>query len=124
MKRLLQKHLPHHWKLQLKLLQRYFDEQKNQYSYPKNYSPENISEHKLEIRQAIKKGEFYENKVHNLKIVGSKINNLVIQPNEVFSFWKLIGKPTQKNHFKEGRNLIKTHISSDVGGGICQLSSI
>ncbi|MFC3159386.1 VanW family protein [Chryseobacterium arachidis] len=124
MKRLLQKHLPHHWKLQLKLLQRYFDEQKTQYSYPKSYSSENIGEHKLELKQSIKKGEFYENKVHNLKIVGNKINNLVIQPNEVFSFWKLIGKPTQKNRFKEGRNLIKSKISSDFGGGICQFSSI
>jgi len=124
MKRLLKKYLPHHWKLQLKLLRRYFAEQKTQYSYPKNYSPENIGEYQFELKQVIKKGEFHENKVHNLRIVGSKINTLIIQPNEVFSFWKSVGKPNEKNGFKEGRNLIKTHISSDFGGGICQFSSI
>lgn len=124
MKQQLKKWLPHHWKLQLKLLQRYYDEQKNHSVYSKNYHSENIGEHQIELKQVIKKGEFHENKIHNLKIVGSKINNLIIQPNEVFSFWKLIGKPTQKNGFKEGRNLINNHISSDFGGGICQFSSI
>jgi vancomycin resistance protein VanW len=124
MKQQLRKWLPHHWKMQLKLLQRYFDEQKTQYSYPKNYSLEDIGEYKIELSQIIKKGEFHENKVHNLKIVGSKVNNLIIQPNEVFSFWKLIGKPSESNGFKEGRNLIKNNISSDFGGGICQFSSI
>jgi vancomycin resistance protein VanW len=124
MKQQLKNWLPYHWKLQLKLLQRYFNEQKNQYSYPKKYSSENIGDYKIELRQVIKKGDFYENKIHNLKIVGNKINNLIIQPNEVFSFWQLIGKPSEKKGFKEGRNLIKNNISSDFGGGICQFSSI
>jgi vancomycin resistance protein VanW len=110
--------------LQYKLLQRYFEKQKNQYVYSKNYSPEDIGEYKFQLNQVIRKGEFYENKVDNLKIVGDKINNLIIKPNEVLCFWQLIGKPNKKNNFKEGRNLIKTHISSDFGGGICQFSSI
>lgn len=124
MKQQLKKWLPHHWKMQLKLLQRYFDEQKAQYSYSKNYSLEDIGEYKIELSQIIRKGEFHENKVHNLWIVGNKINHLIIKPNEVFSFWKLIGKPSENNGFKEGRNLIKNNISSDFGGGICQFSSI
>lgn len=124
MKQQLRKWLPHHWKMQLKLLQRYFNEQKTQYLYSKNYSLEDIGEYKIELRQIIKKGEFHQNKVHNLQIVGNKINHLIIDPNEVFSFWKLIGKPSRKNNFKEGRNLIKNNISSDFGGGICQFSSI
>ncbi|WP_308006019.1 VanW family protein [uncultured Chryseobacterium sp.] len=124
MKQQIKKCIPHHWKLQLKLLQRYFGERKTKYVYSKDYSSENIGEYKIELRQVIKKGEFYENKLHNLKIVGEKINHLIIHPNEVFSFWKLTGKPSKSNGFKEGRNLIKDHISSDFGGGICQFSSI
>ncbi len=124
MRQQLRKLLPHGFKLQWKLLRRYINESKAQYSYPKYYSSENIGEYKTELRQIIRKGEFYENKLHNLKIVGEKINHLIIYPNEVFSFWKLIGKPNEKNNFKEGRNLIKNHISSDFGGGICQFSSI
>lgn len=124
MRQQLRKLLPHGFKLQWKLLRRYINESKAQYSYPKYYSSENIGEYKTELRQIIRKGEFYENKLHNLKIVGEKINHLIIHPNEVFSFWKLIGKPNEKNNFKEGRNLIKNNISSDFGGGICQFSSI
>lgn len=124
MKQQIRKWLPHHWKMQLKLLQRYFGEKKTQYSYPKNYSQDKIGEYKTGLYQIIKKGEFHQNKVHNLKMVGNKINNLIIAPDEVFSFWKLIGKPNEKNGFKQGRNLIKNNISSDFGGGICQFSSI
>ena len=118
------KYLPQPLKLQLKLLLRYFSEQKTHYSYSKSYSKNSIGTYKIELRQIIKNGEFHQNKVHNLKIVGSKINNLVINPNEVFSFWKLVGKPSKKNNFKIGRNLTQNNISSDFGGGICQFSSI
>ncbi|MCW3160148.1 VanW family protein [Chryseobacterium oryctis] len=116
--------LPYQWKLQVKLLQRYLHELKNNHQYPKNYQSENIGEFSLKISQPIRNGAFFENKIHNLEVVNQKINNLIIQPQEVFSFWKLIDKPNTKNNFKEGRNLKKNTISSDVGGGICQFSSI
>ncbi|MDR6921921.1 VanW family protein [Chryseobacterium sp. 2987] len=124
MKRLLKKIIPDHWKLQIKLLQRYIHEQRTRHQYVKEYRQEDIGFYKNEFRQSIKKGEFIENKIHNLKVVSEKINNLVIRPNEVLSFWKLIGKPTSENNFKEGRNLIRNNISSGIGGGICQFSSI
>lgn len=124
MKQRLKNWIPHGWKLQIKLLQRYLHEQKNNYSYPKKYAAEPIGSHSFTLRQIIKSGAFHHNKIHNLKVVGNKINNLVIHPGEVFSFWKMIGKPSEKNNFKEGRNLIRNNISSDFGGGICQFSSI
>lgn len=124
MKYFLRKYLPHPIKLQIKLLQRFCYEQKTQYSYSKKYSSESIGEYKIEIRQTIKKGDYYKNKIHNLKIVSDKLNNLLINPNEVFSFWKSVGKPTEKNNFRKGRNLKNDNISSDFGGGICQFSSI
>jgi vancomycin resistance protein VanW len=124
MKQQLKKWIPHSWKLQMKLLQRYLNEQKNNYTYPREYQPENIGEYSIQLKQIIKSGAFHHNKIHNLKVVGDKINNLVIHPGEVFSFWKMIGKPNEKNNFKEGRNLINNTISSDFGGGICQFSSI
>lgn len=105
-------------------MQRYIAERKNNHSYPKEYISENIGKHSIQLQQIIKKGTFHQNKIHNLRVVGNKINNLVIYPDEVFSFWKVVGKPSEKNNFKEGRNLIKNHISSDIGGGICQFSSI
>ncbi len=124
MKHRLKNWIPHKWKLQLKLLQRYLHERKNKYTYPQNYISESIGDHMISLQQVIRTGTFHQNKVHNLKVVGDKINNLVIHPGEVFSFWKMIGKPNEKNNFKEGRNLINNTISSDFGGGICQFSSI
>lgn len=124
MKEFIKNSLPYHWKLQYRLLQRYFHEKKSNHRYSKNYNPENIGNCQVEFKQPIRKGNLHENKIHNLKIVSEKINNLIIQPNQVFSFWKTIGKPSRKNNFKEGRNLIKNNISQDFGGGICQFSSI
>ncbi|AZB09985.1 vancomycin B-type resistance protein [Chryseobacterium sp. G0162] len=124
MKQQLKNWIPYSWKLHMKLLQRYFHEQKNNYVYSKEYCSENIGEYSITLRQTIKTGAFHHNKIHNLKVVGGKINHLVIRPGEVFSFWKMIGKPSKKNNFKEGRNLINNAISSDFGGGICQFSSI
>lgn len=124
MKQQLKQWIPHSWKLQIKLVQRYFDELRNSYIYPQEYCTENIGEYSVKLKQTIKSGAFHENKIHNLKIVGDTINNLVIHPGETFSFWKMIGKPNEKNNFKEGRNLINNTVSSDFGGGICQFSSI
>ncbi|MGE8554806.1 MAG: VanW family protein [Chryseobacterium jejuense] len=124
MKQQLKNWIPHSLKLQIKLLQRYLDEQKNNYTYPQEYRSENIGEYSVQLKQVIKSGAFHHNKIHNLKVVGDKIHNLILHPGEVFSFWKMIGKPSAKNNFKEGRNLINNTISSDFGGGICQFSSI
>ncbi|SIO39590.1 vancomycin resistance protein VanW [Chryseobacterium scophthalmum] len=124
MKQFIKDSLPYQWKLQYRLLQRFFHEQKSNHFYSKIYSENDIGNHQTEFKQTIRKGDFYENKIHNLKIASEKINNLIIQPNEVFSFWKTVGKPSKQNNFKEGRNLIKNNISQDFGGGICQFSSI
>ncbi len=124
MKQFIKDSLPYQWKLQYRLLQRFFHEQKSNRFYSKNHDEKEIGNHTIEFKQNIRKGDFHENKIHNLKIVCEKVNNLVIHPQEVFSFWKTVGKPSKQNNFKEGRNLIKNSISQDFGGGICQFSSI
>ena len=73
--------VPYTWKLQYRLLQRFFHEQKNTHLYSKNYLNEDIGGYSVEFKQIIRRGDFYENKIHNLKIVCEKINKLVIQPN-------------------------------------------
>lgn len=42
------------------------------------------------------------NKVKNLQIALEKINGIVIQPGEIFSFWELVGKPTAQKGYLEG----------------------
>ncbi|TGD57004.1 VanW family protein [Flavobacterium humi] len=78
----------------------------------------------VSTEQEIKKGSFFENKRHNLAIASQKIETVAIQPNQLFSFWKTVGEPTEKNHFRKGRNIVNGVLSEEIGGGLCQLSSI
>lgn len=78
----------------------------------------------ISLSQPIKPGNYFENKVHNINTGIASIEAVVIQPGEIFSFWHLVKKPTARNHFKLGRNIVSGQIVAEYGGGLCQLSSI
>ena len=65
-----------------------------------------------------------ENKIVNLKIAAEKVNGIVIHPGEVFSYWRLIGKPTRRKGYLDGMILHNGQFISGVGGGLCQLSNL
>ena len=117
----LKKYIPKSFKLSFKLLKRSFDDRNIPFS--KNNKTV-FFKNKIEIIQDIKKGHFFENKVHNFKIVTNSIQKIEIKANEVFSFWKIVGKPTAKNGFKNGRNIVNGKVHEQVGGGICQVSGL
>lgn len=124
MKTFFKKIFPDNFKRFLHLLKRKINDFFEGVKFSNHYHNEPVGIFRIRLSQEIKKGAFYENKLHNLKIVRDKINNLIIDTDETFSFWKLVGKPNRINGFREGRNLKKGKISSDFGGGICQFSSI
>ena len=64
------------------------------------------------------------NKVENLKLVVPCLNHVLIRPGEMFSFCRLVGKPTAKRGFKEGMELSMGKASSGIGGGICQMANL
>lgn len=64
------------------------------------------------------------NKKINLEIASKKLNGLIIQPGEIFSFWYLIGETTKKYGYKEGLVISKKGLTSDIGGGLCQLANM
>lgn len=64
------------------------------------------------------------NKIINLKIAVPKINNVIIYPGEIFSYWKLIGKPTARKGYKDGMVLYSGNFKAGIGGGLCQLSNL
>lgn len=64
------------------------------------------------------------NKVHNLKLASSTMDHLVINPNEVFSFWQLVRYADRDVAYKEGLNLVNGKIVGSYGGGLCQLSNM
>ena len=64
-----------------------------------------------------------QNKADNIRLACSKINGLLIRPGEVFSFWKVVGKTSRQNGFKDGRVLINGRLTAGVGGGLCNLAN-
>ena len=65
-----------------------------------------------------------ENKRTNLAIAISHIDKIVIKPNETFSIWKLVGRPTKNKGYLEGLVLKQGQISKNTGGGLCQLGNL
>ena len=63
-------------------------------------------------------------KLHNIGLARERIENLPIPPKGVFSFWRLVGKPTLKNGFQAGRSLLGGQLRVDYGGGLCPMRSL
>lgn len=64
-----------------------------------------------------------QNKAVNIRLACEKINGLIIHPGEVFSFWKLVGNPSRKRGFQDGRVLKNRKLVAGPGGGLCNLGN-
>lgn len=67
--------------------------------------------------------QLQQNKADNIRLACSRMNGLVIQPGESFSFWGLVGKTSKRNGFSEGRVIINGKLVAGVGGGLCNLAN-
>lgn len=63
-------------------------------------------------------------KVFNMQLACTKLNGLIIRPNEIFSFWRIIGPPTKENGFLSGPTFERGEIITSYGGGLCQISGL
>jgi len=88
--------------------------------------PHQYASHKTPLLRKLKDVDMYlqHNKIVNLKIAVPKINNVIIHPGQVFSFWKLIGRPTKLKGYKKGMVLKSGKVTVRTGGGLCQLSNL
>jgi vancomycin resistance protein VanW len=64
------------------------------------------------------------NKIHNIALALTKLHGLVIAPGETFSFWRLVGNPSQKNGYQKSRSITGGQLVAETGGGLCQLSGL
>lgn len=64
------------------------------------------------------------NKITNLKLATKTMDGILLRPGEVFSYWKLIGKPTKHAGYVDGMVLNNGTFGSGLGGGLCQLSNL
>jgi len=67
---------------------------------------------------------YQENKVFNLKLAAATLDNLVIRPQETFSFWKLVRYADRYTAYKEGLIVINGKLTTTLGGGMCQMSNL
>ncbi len=59
----------------------------------------------------------------NIALASMKLNGIVIQPGEIFSFNKTVGEGSAVNGYLAGRVLYQDMTAYEPGGGICQVSS-
>lgn len=63
------------------------------------------------------------NRSTNIALASKKLNGTVIMPGEVFSYNSTIGKRTPQAGFKPAAVYLGGEVTTDYGGGICQVSS-
>lgn len=123
LKMLIKKIVPYYIKVRLHLVKRvvmdvakgyYFN-----YAERKNFRDE--FSNSLELKQKLKPNEAKnKNLLRAIKI----IEQVQINANEIFSFWRIVGNPSKKNGFVESRSLVNGKIENSIGGGLCQLSGL
>jgi len=88
--------------------------------------PTIVFEHRSLILRPLKDVDMYLqfNKKKNLELAAVRINGVVIQPGEVFSFWKLVGKTSASKGYLEGLVLDGGKITKGIGGGLCQFGNL
>lgn len=68
--------------------------------------------------------KYQENKVFNLKLAAQTLDDIVIRPGDVFSFWKLVKEADKKIPYKDGLVVINGELTTAYGGGLCQISNL
>ncbi|MGL5195568.1 MAG: VanW family protein, partial [Chroococcales cyanobacterium] len=78
----------------------------------------------INLRQKISKNQYIDNKKHNLATAIACIENIPIHPGQIFSFWHLVGEPSQQKGYLESRAIVNNQLQAEFGGGLCQLSGL
>lgn len=78
----------------------------------------------IRLIQPIMPSRLYENKIINIARGAALLDKNIIEPNQYWSFWHRIHRPTTANGFAKGRNLVNGELIAQTGGGLCQLSSM
>lgn len=77
-----------------------------------------------EIVQPVQPSALFENKLLNLTQGARRMNLALLEPGQIWSFWRYVRQPVEGNGFVVGRNLVNGQLTRQVGGGLCQLSSL
>ncbi len=62
-------------------------------------------------------------RVHNILLASQLINNVILQPKELFSLNKALGPRSQQNGYLQAPVIINNKLVPDYGGGVCQVGT-
>ena len=65
-----------------------------------------------------------KNKVVNLQIASKKLDGIIVNPGEEFSFWNLVGHATKSKGYLEGLVISNSNLKKGIGGGLCQMANM
>ena len=68
--------------------------------------------------------QLQKNKVVNLRIASKKIDGIIVNPGEEFSFWNLVGNATKRKGYLEGLMISNSQLKKGIGGGLCQMANM
>lgn len=82
--------------------------------------------HRTPLLRKLKDVDMYlqHNKITNLRLAAERLDGIVVEPGQVFSFWRLVGKPTKAKGYAPGMVLFCGTVRAGTGGGLCQLSNL
>ena len=63
-------------------------------------------------------------KIQNLRLAVRAIDGVELEPGDLFSFWRQVGRPVRSRGFVDGREIREGCVIVSVGGGLCQLSNL
>ena len=63
------------------------------------------------------------NRVHNICLSASKINNITLYPDEEFSFNNVVGERTEEKGYMPSKVIVDGKFDLGFGGGVCQVST-
>jgi vancomycin resistance protein YoaR len=64
-----------------------------------------------------------ENRVHNIRLAGEKLNGKILGSGEILSFNQVVGERTVEQGFKLAKIIEKGEYVQGIGGGVCQVST-
>ena len=64
-----------------------------------------------------------EGRLENIRITCDKINNTIIEPDEIFSFNEIVGQPSSSEGYQEASIIVNGEHETGIGGGNCQVST-
>ncbi len=120
---ILREKIPLQMRQEVRYVQRLIKDRIAAIQFEKSYRHD-LKTSSVTIVQPIVKSAFIENKIKNITRGCELLTESAIQPNSYWSFWGFLGRPNVHNGFFIGRNLVNGVLSEQVGGGICQLSSM